>query len=68
MKSPEKNKNNIIILIDLTKISLKTFLLLLTATNLITGIKQVNSNILVLKTWLIILKIIQLVKYQLKKV
>ena len=31
-------------------------------------IKQVNSGILTLKTWLVILKIIQLVKYQLKKV
>ena len=31
-------------------------------------IKKVNSGILTLKTWLIILKIIQLVKYQLKKV
>ena len=49
------------------KISLKTFQLLLTATNLITEIKQVNSRILVLETWLIILKIIQLVKYLLKK-
>ena len=39
----------------------------MTATNLITGIKQVNSGILKLKTWLIISKIIQLVKYLLKK-
>ena len=41
--------------------------LLLTATNLITKIKQVNLIILTLKTWLIILKIIQLVKYLLKR-
>ena len=34
----------------------------------ITRIKQVNSNILTLKTWLIILEIIQLVKYLLKKI
>ena len=34
--------------------------LLLTATNLITRIKQVNSSILTLKTWLIILLIMQL--------
>ena len=39
----------------------------MTATNLITGIKQVNSGILQLKTWLIISKIIPLVKYLLKK-
>ena len=62
----------IIILIDLTKIGLKTFQLLLTATNLITRIKQVNLNILTLKAWLIILniinEIIQLVKQMLKKV
>ena len=58
----------ILILIALTKISLKTFQLLLTATNLITGIKQVNLGILKLKTWLIVLKITQLVKYLLKKV
>ena len=38
------------------------------AANLITGIKLVNSGILKLKTWLIVLKIIQLVKYLLKKV
>ena len=36
------------------------FQLLLTATNLITRIKQVNVSILTLKTWLIILEIIQL--------
>ena len=34
----------------------------------ITRIKQVNSNILTLKTWLIILEIIKLVKYLLKKI
>ena len=54
----------ILILIGLTKISLKTFQLLLTATHLVTGIKQVNSSIL---TRLVILKTIQLVKYLLKK-
>ena len=41
--------------------------LFLTATNLITGIKQVNSSILALEAWLIILEIIQLVKQMLKK-
>ena len=41
--------------------------LLLTATNLIIKIKQVNSSILTLKTWLIILEIIQLVKQMLKR-
>ena len=35
------------------KKSLKTFQVLLTATPLITGIKQLNSSILTLKTWLI---------------
>ena len=50
------------------KISLKTFQVLLTAAKLITGIKQVNLSILKLKTWLIILQIIQLMKYLLKKV
>ena len=56
----------IFILIGLTKISLKTFQLLLTATDLITDIKQENLVILKLKTWLIILKIIKLVKQLLK--
>ena len=40
----------ILTLIGLRKISLKTFQLLLTATNLIARIKQVNSSILTLKT------------------
>ena len=40
----------IIILIGLTEINLKKFQLLLTATNLIARIKQVNSSILTLKT------------------
>ena len=40
----------ILILIGLRKISLKKFQLLLTATNLIARIKQVNSSILTLKT------------------
>ena len=39
----------------------------MTLTNLLTGIKQVNSSILALETWLIILQIIQLVNYLLKK-
>ena len=38
---------------------LKKNQLLLTAENLITRIKQVNSSILTLKTWLITLEIIQ---------
>ena len=42
--------------------------ILLTAINLVTNIKQVILNILILKTWLIILKIIQLVKQMLKNV
>ena len=46
----------------------KTFQLLLTATNLITKIKQANSNMITLKTWLIILEILQLVKYLLKQI
>ena len=47
----------IIVLTGLTKIGLKNFQPLLTATNLVTRIKQVNLCILTLKTWLIILKI-----------
>ena len=39
----------------------------MTLTNLLTGIKQVNSSILALETWLMILQIIQLVNYLLKK-
>ena len=46
---------------------LKKNQVLLTATNLITRIKQVTSSILTLNTWLIILEIIQLVKYVPKK-
>ena len=57
----------IIILIGLTEISFKKIQLLLTATNLITRTKLVDSNILTLKTWLMILEIIQLVKYLLKR-
>ena len=49
------------------KNKLKKMYLLLAETNLVTKIKQVNSSILTLKTWLIILKIIQLVKQMLKK-
>ena len=51
----------------LIKISLKKFQPLLTATNLISRIKQANLSILTLKSWLIILEIIQLVKQMLKK-
>ena len=58
----------IIIIIGLAKISLKKIQLLLTVTNLITGIKQANSSILTLETWLILLEIMQLEKYLLKKV
>ena len=58
----------ILILIGLRKISLKTFQLLLTATNLIARVKQVNSSILTLKTCLIKSEIMQLVKYLLKQV
>ena len=47
------------------EISVKKFQLLLTVTNLITKIKQVNLSILTLKTWLIVLKVIQLVKQML---
>ena len=54
--------------IGLIKLSLKRFQLLLTATNLVTKIKQANSNMITLKTWLIILEIIQLVKQMLKKI
>ena len=48
--------------------SLKKNQLLLTAIHLVTGMKQVNLSILISKTWLIILEIIQLLKYLLKKV
>ena len=62
-KKFEKNKT-----IGSIKIILKKFqLLLILATNLITKIKQVNLSIPTLKTWLIILKIIQLVKQMLKR-
>ena len=56
------------ILIGLTKIRLTKFQLLLTAKHLVTGIKQLNSIIFTLKTWLIILEIIQLEKHLLKKI
>ena len=42
--------------------------LLLTAINLVTKIKYVTLNILTLNAWLIILKIMQLVKQMLKNV
>ena len=50
------------------KIISKKYQLLLTAINLITRIKQVNSGIMILKTWLIVLTKIQLVKHMLKKI
>ena len=50
------------------KIISKKYQLLLTAINLITRIKQVNSGIMILKTWLIVLTKIQLAKYMLKKI
>ena len=62
------NMQQIIILIGLTEISLKKFWPLLTGTNLITRIKYANFSILTLETWLIILEIMELVKYLLKKV
>ena len=47
IKSPKEDKiRQIIVLIGLTKISLKKFYLLLTATSLITRMKLVNSSIL----------------------
>ena len=46
----------------------KKVLVILTVTNLITKIKWVYSSIITLKTWLIMLEIIQLVKYKLKKI
>ena len=46
----------------LDKNKFEKILAIITATNLVTKIKQVTLNILKLKTWLIILKIIQLVK------
>ena len=61
------DKNKFKEVLGLIKISLKSFQLLLAATNLITRIKQVNLSILTLKTWLIILEIMQLVKQMLKR-
>ena len=45
----------------------KKVLVILTVTNLITKIKWVYSSIITLKTWLIMLEIIQLVKYKQKR-
>ena len=45
----------------------KNILAILIPTNVAARIKQANSSILTLKTWLLILKIIELVKYLLKK-
>ena len=64
----EEPKEIILVLIGWIKINLKKFQLLLTAANLITRIKQASLSILTLKTWLIILKIIKLVKQMLKKI
>ena len=63
IKSPEKDEN---ITDWYDKNKFKKYQLLLTVTNLITKIKQVNSGIMTLKTWLIILTTIQLVKYLLE--
>ena len=54
--------------IGMIKLSPKKYQLLLTETNLVTKIKQVNSSIMILKTWLRVLTKIQLVKYMLKKI
>ena len=54
--------------IGMIKISSKKYQLLLTVTNLVTKIKQVNSGIMILKAWLIVLTKMQLVKYILKKI
>ena len=54
---------------DKNKLDESKFQLLLTVTNLVTKKKKkVNLSILTLKTWLIIFKIIQLVKQMLKKI
>ena len=66
--SLKKNQKRQKVLTGLIKIILKRFQLLLTETNLITKIKQMNLSILTLNTWLIILEIIQLVKQMLKKI
>ena len=67
-KSLKKKKKMKMQQIGMIKISLKKYQLLLTTTNLITKIKQVNSSIMTLKTWLIILTIIQLVKHLLNNI
>ena len=53
---------------DENKLDESKFQLLLTVTILVTKKKKVNLSILTLKTWLIIFKIIQLVKQMLKKI
>ena len=53
--------------IGMIKISSKKYQLLLTTTNLIIKIKQVNLSTMTLMSWLIVLTKIQLVKYLLKK-
>ena len=63
IKSPEKDEN---VTDWYDKKKFKKYQLFLTVTNLITKIKQVNSGIMTLKTWLIILTTIQLVKYLLE--
>ena len=64
----ENQKSMKIQQIGMIKMSLKKYYVLLTAINLVTKIKQVNLGTRTLATWLIILKIIQLAKYLLKKV
>ena len=63
IKSSEKDEN---VTDWYYKKKFKKYQLFLTVTNLITKIKQVNSGIMTLKTWLILLTTIQLLKYLLE--
>ena len=63
IKSSEKDEN---VTDWYYKKKFKKYQLFLTVTNLITKIKQVNSGIMTLKTWLILLTTIQLVRYLLE--
>ena len=63
IKSPEKDEN---VTDWYDKKKFKKYQLFLTVKNLITKIKQVNSGIMTLKTWLILLTTIQLVRYLLE--
>ena len=63
IKSPEKDEN---VTDWYDKKKFKKYQLFLTVTSLITKIKQVNSGIMTLKTWLILLTTIQLVRYLLE--